>query len=212
MKAIFDNLYQFTSYIPLIDLTFHQYLIDIDEPVLVHTGNKKQAEAIIPQIKEVLGNKELKYIFVSHFEADECGGVGLILKEYPSAKVIASEVTARQLDGFGLVSDVLVKEAKSTLRIEDTDFKFIGYPSEMHLWEGLLLFDLKRGTLFSSDLMIRFGNSGGKVLESTLDKELDRITKDQVPDKEKREKLIDDLKKEDIKFIATGHGECIRVV
>ena len=31
-------------------------------------------------------------------------------------------------------------------------------------------------------------------------------------DTEKREKLIGDLKKEDIKFIATGHGECIAIM
>ena len=98
------------------------------------------------------------------------------------------------------------------MKIGETEFKFISYPSEMHLWEGLLLLDLERKILFSSDLMIRFGNSGGEILENTLEGELDRITKEQIPDTEKREKLIGDLKEEDIKFIATGHGECIAIM
>ena len=34
----------------------------------------------------------------------------------------------------------------------------------------------------------------------------------QTPETAKREKLIGDLKKEDIKFIATGHGECIAIM
>ena len=60
MQQIFDDLYQFTNYAPPIDLTFHQYLLNIDEPILVHTGDRKQAETLIPQIKDVLMKKELK--------------------------------------------------------------------------------------------------------------------------------------------------------
>lgn len=212
MLPIFKDLYQFTSYAPPIDLTFHQYLLNIDEPILIHTGNKKQAEALVSQIKDVLAAKELKYIFVSHFESDECGGLGVILREFPRAKVIASEVTARQLDGFGIVSDVIIKKPEDKMTIGESEFRFISYPSEMHLWEGLLLFELKSGLLFSSDLMIQFGNSADKIRESTLEEELAKITIEQIPDTGKREKLVKDLKKENIKFIATGHGECVKII
>lgn len=212
MSQIFDDLYQFTNYAPPIDLTFHQYLLDLDEPILIHTGSRKVAETLLPQIKDVLMDRELKYIFVSHFESDECGGLEIILKEFPKAQVIASEVTARELDGFGISGDVLVKKPEDEMIIGGSEFKLISYPSEMHLWEGLLLLDLERKILFSSDLMISFGNSGEKTIESSLEEELARIGKEQIPDKEKREKLIEDLKKEDIKFIATGHGKCIKII
>lgn len=212
MLRIFDDLYQFNSYAPPIDLTFHQYLLNVAEPILIHTGNMKQSEELIPKIKEALAGKGLKYIFISHFESDECGGLGVILKEFPQAKVISSEVTARQLEGFGIASDVLIRKPGDIMIIGESEFEFTSYPSEMHLWEGLLLFDLKRGILFSSDLMIRFGNSGGKILENTLEEELARITKDQIPDTEKKVKLIEDLNKLNIKFITTGHGECIKII
>ena len=212
MQEISKDLYQFTSYASPIDLTFHQYLLKIDEPMLVHTGNREQAKTLIPKIKDILAGNELKYIFVSHFESDECGGLSLVLEEFPQAKVIASEVTARQLDGFGIVSDVLAKRPDDKMTIGGSEFKFIAYPSEMHLWEGLLLLDLKREILFSSDLMIRFGNTGDRVLEASLEEELTRITREQVPDKERREQLIEDIGKESIKFIATGHGQCIKII
>lgn len=212
MKKIFDDLYQFSSYVAPIDLTFHQYLLDIDEAILIHTGNKKQAEVLLPQLKNLLKERELKYIFASHFEADECGGLEDILKEFPNAKVIASEVTARQLDGFGIARDILIKKAQDKMTIGGDEFKFIGYPSEMHLWEGLLLVDLKRKILFSSDLMIGFGNFVGEVEEARLEERLAIITNEQIPDREKREKLIEDIKREEIEFIATGHGKCIKVV
>ena len=81
MPQIFDDLYQFTSYAPPIDLTFHQYLLNIDEPILIHTGSRQQAQTLLPQIKDVLMGRKLKYIFVSHFESDECGGLEIILKD-----------------------------------------------------------------------------------------------------------------------------------
>lgn len=80
MTVLNEELYQFSTYIEPINLTFHQYLLLGDEPVLVHTGNIIQAEALLPQLKAALKGKELKYIFISHFEADECGGLRVILE------------------------------------------------------------------------------------------------------------------------------------
>lgn len=212
MLKIYDNLYQFTTYVQPIDLTFHQYLINSEEPLLVHTGNISQAKELLPKLKEIIGDKEIKYIFVSHFESDECGGISVILKEYPHAKVICSEITARQLEGFGMVNNVVIKKAKDKIIIGDYEYVFISYPSEMHLWEGLLLVDNTRHILYSSDLMIRFGKINGELLERNLDDELSEITSEQIPDNNKRLKLINDLKKINIKFIATGHGKCIKII
>lgn len=86
MTFISKDLYQFNSYVEPINLTFHQYLLLGNEPLLVHTGNVMQAEALVPELKDVLNGKELKYIFISHFEADECGGLSLILEHFPKAK------------------------------------------------------------------------------------------------------------------------------
>ena len=58
----------YTNLVP----TFHQYLLLTDEPLLVHTGSVQQAEALIPKLKDILKDKILKYIFISHFESDEC--------------------------------------------------------------------------------------------------------------------------------------------
>ena len=171
-----------------------------------------QAKEILPKIKEIIEDKEIKYIFVSHFESDECGGISIILEEYPQAKVICSEVTARQLEGFGMVNNAMIKKADDKIVIGDFEYIFVSYPSEMHLWEGLLLVDNTRHILYSSDLMIRFGKTDGEILEKSLDEELSNISKEQIPDEDKRIKLIEDLKKLEIKFIATGHGKCIKII
>ncbi|BCZ46707.1 hypothetical protein psyc5s11_27740 [Clostridium gelidum] len=144
MAIINKDLHQFSSYIQQINLTFHQYLLLCDEPLLVHTGNVMQAEALLPQLKAALNSKDLKYIFISHFEADECGALSVILEHFPEALTICSEVTARQLNGFGIKAKTITKKAGEKLTTDSYELEFIDYPSEMHLWDGLLIQTLRQ--------------------------------------------------------------------
>jgi flavorubredoxin len=210
MAVIYEDLHQFSSYVPPIDLTFHQYLLLGDEPILVHTGSVQQAETLIPQLKDVLAGRTLKYIFISHFEADECGGLSLILKHFPEVRPICSEVTARQLSGFGITNNIIIKKPGEKLISNGYELEFINYPSEMHLWEGLLLMENKRGIFFSSDLVFRFGNTHGTVIEGDWQTEIENITPQQVSDPQQRAKLQDTLMQLNPKFVATGHGPCLK--
>lgn len=211
MTTIYNDLYQFSSYIPPIDLSFHQYLLLTDEPILVHTGTVQQSETLLPQLKAALNNKPLKYIFISHFESDECGGLSLLLQHFPEAKPICSEITARQLSGFGITNDILIKKPGEKLTGRDFELEFISYFSEMHLWEGLLLMENKRSLFFSSDLMFRLGKADGLVIDGNWQDEVQHITPLQVPDPEKRLQLQQTLEQLSPKFIAVGHGPCVSV-
>lgn len=108
IKELYKDLYQFSIYIPPMDFTIHQYLLAVDPAVLFATGTIRQAEQILPQIKTILKEKALKYIFVSHMESDECGGLSVFFKEYPDMTVICSALCARELPGFGYQGKILV--------------------------------------------------------------------------------------------------------
>lgn len=211
MPIINQDLHQFSTHIPQIDLSFHQYLLLTDESLLVHTGNAQQAAGLVPRLKEVLNGRALKYIFISHFEADECGGLSLILEHFPEAKAICSEVTARQIMGFGLAKEIVIKKPGEKLVTKDFELEFFNYPSEMHLWEGLLAMENHRGIFFSSDLMIRFGKEIGTVAESNWLAEIDNIRPEQIPDSQRRAQLQETLSKINPRFVATGHGPCLNV-
>jgi flavorubredoxin len=211
MQRIEQDLYQFSKYIPPIDLSFHQYLLMADDPILFHTGNAQQAADLIPQLKAALDGKTLKYIFVSHFEADECGGLSLILGSFPEAKTICSEVTARQLSGFGYKNEVIIKKPGEKLSSDSYELEFISYPSEMHLWEGLLAMENKRGIFFSSDLMIRPGEANGTIVDSNWNTEINNIRPGQVPDLERLSQLQKALVQLSPRLVATGHGPCLRL-
>lgn len=211
MTAIFNDLYQFTNYVPPIDLTFNQYLLLTEESILIHTGTIDQAKIIIPKIKELLGDKRLKYVFASHFESDECGGLSVILENFPEVKTICSAITARQLIEFGITDNVVIQNGGTKLTGNDYDLEFITYPSEMHMWEGILLFEKKRGIFFSSDLVFRYGDSHGEIIDGNWMNEVESISSEQVPNEELKDKVKVELLKFSPKFIAAGHGVCVKV-
>lgn len=208
---IFDNLIMFTSYNEHINLSFNQYLILGKEPMLIHTGNYNMAEELIPKLKEVLGDKPLSYIFVSHFESDECGGLSLLLKSFSLAKTICSPVTARQLTGFGFNHDLVVKSPNEILNLVDSSFKFISYPSEMHLWEGLLAFEEKQGLLFSSDLFIRMGEVNKPIVDSNLKEEVDKISVHQIPSPSALKAMGDVIANLPVNYFVPGHGPVLKL-
>ncbi len=209
---IFDDLYLFSSYIGFIDLTFNQYLLTGSEPVLVHTGSIDQAKALLPGLKEQLEGRRLSYIFISHFESDECGGLMYLLEHFPGAKPVCSQITARQLTGFGLADDSMAKAPGDVLEADGFRLRFLSYPSEMHLWEGLMAFEENRGLLFSSDLFIRRGAIKDKIVESRLEDELQSILPVQIPDPEARRTVQQSVRDLPVKYIITGHGPCVRIV
>ena len=211
MTEIYPDLYQFTDVLEPIKLSMHQYLLNAEEPVLIQTGAVPQAQATLPKLKELLGNRPMKYILISHFESDECGGLSLVLKEYPNAIAVCSETTARQLWGFGIAQKVEIKKPGETLRGNDFEFKIIAYPSEMHLWEGVLFMEAKRGIFFSSDLMFQMGETHGQVIESSWEEAIKKSGAKQLPNPEMQRTLVESLKTLDPVFVASGHGPCIRI-
>lgn len=208
---IFDNLYMFNSYNQYINLSFSQFLLLGEEPTLIHTGSYQMVEDLVPKLKIILGDRNLSYIFVSHFESDECGGLSLLLKHFPEAKTICSAVTARQLTGFGMFNEVIIKSPEESLSLTSLNLKFISYPSEMHLWEGLLAFETEHGLLFSSDLFIRMGKLSDSIVASNLEDELAKIASHQIPNPSALKAIQETLLKLPVKYIVPGHGPVLKL-
>lgn len=211
IKEIYTNLFQFTQLIPPIQFTIHQYLLNMEEPMLMGTGTMKQAEEMLQQIKLLLGEKELKYILVSHMESDECGGLSAFRKAYPKVTVICSELTARELSGYGYYGNINAKKGGDTLYGNGFDLTFIDYPSEVHLQNGLVFFEKNRGIFFSSDLMLRMGNGSDQVIKGDWKTEIESISSDRICNESAKEILKKTLLDLHPNFVAVGHGFCLEV-
>ena len=59
--------------------SFNQYLIVDDEPLLFHTGPRQLFPVVSEAIAAVMPIERLRYVGLSHVEADECGAMNLLL-------------------------------------------------------------------------------------------------------------------------------------
>jgi len=210
MARIYPDLYQFSVHISPINFTIHQYLLLSEEPILISTGTAQQTELILPEIKELLNGKELKYILVSHMESDECGGLSVFHKEFPNMITICSNLCARELLGFGYEGKIIAHEQGDVIFGGGFSLKFIAYPSEVHLQDGLVFYEETRKIFFSGDLMLRFGDAVCETIENQWKDEIDSIDLERIPNDEKLQALQNSLYELAPDFIAVGHGFCVK--
>ncbi len=207
--AVFDGLYRFTALNGQMNLPVNQYLLATEPSVMFATGSYDQATWILPQIKEVLNGRDLDYLFISHCEADELGGVRPFLKKYPHLKILCSAFTASQIRGYGIKADIVICDGNSVLKVGGLEFRFIRYPSEVHLQDGLLVVETTKGIFYSADLFPHRIQGMAKIINSEWEKEVESIGNSHIPVAPRCDDLKNQLLAIRPSFIATGHGPSI---
>lgn len=209
MLSLYKNLYQFSQFIQPMNFTIHSYLLATEPAILFATGTHEQSQIILPQVKEILGECKLKYIVVSHIESDECGGIEIFKSAFPDVIVICSTLAAREFSGFGYSKETIIGSTKNKLKDGELSLLFIDYPSEIHLQNGIIVYDENSGILYSSDLFLSFGNGIRKTIQSNWHKEIESISTERVPSITALAKLQLELSQISPAFIAVGHGFCV---
>ena len=141
-------------------ITFNQFLIDDEAPVLVHTGNYEEYGGIHKAISEVLDPATLAYVVLLHFEGDECGGMDRFMAEAPRAQLVGSDMSAiLNLTQFGVDYVDRVKGVRDgdTIDLGDHTLSFIETP-HVHHWDSMMVFEESTKSLFPSDLFIQPGD------------------------------------------------------
>jgi flavorubredoxin len=148
-------------------ITFNQFLIDDEEPVLVHTGVYQTCEATRKAVAEVLDPAKLAHIVLLHFEGDECGGLELFMDEAKNAQLVGSDMSALlSLTSFGFNCGDRVKGVRDGDVIDTGrhQLKFIETP-HVHHWDSMMVFEESTKSLFPSDLYIQPGDQPPVVNE-----------------------------------------------
>jgi flavorubredoxin len=91
---LIGGIYRISTYAPESRISFNQFLIDDDEPALIHTGTFPIYAGVRAAAAQVLDPSRLRYVIVAHFEADECGGMGRFVAEAPQSMLASSAVGA----------------------------------------------------------------------------------------------------------------------
>ncbi|HTF92283.1 MAG TPA: MBL fold metallo-hydrolase, partial [Verrucomicrobiae bacterium] len=74
--------------------SFNQFLIVDDAPLLFHTGPRKMFPLVREAVASVLPVERLRYIGLSHVEADECGSLNEWLAVAPQSAPLCGKIAA----------------------------------------------------------------------------------------------------------------------
>lgn len=147
---------------------FNQYLIVDEEPLLFHTGPRRMFPLIREAIAAVTPVEYLRYIGLSHFEADECGAMNEFLAVAPRAVPLCGRIAA-----MVSVNDVADRPARAladgeTLSLGTHTLRWFDTPHMPHAWECGLMMDLTTGTFFCGDLFTQGGAGDPPLTEADI--------------------------------------------
>jgi flavorubredoxin len=148
--------------------SFNQYLVVDDAPFLFHTGLRGLFPVVSEAIAAVMPVARLRYIGLSHFEADECGALNEFLTVAPSAVAVCSRVAA-----MTSVNDFANRPPRVLADNEDLDLgrhrvRWFDTPHVPHAWECGLAMDMSTGTFFCGDLFTQGGSGAVALTESDI--------------------------------------------
>ena len=88
VAEIADKVYRLSTFVPQVGptgFTFNQFLIDADQPLLFHYGQRALFPLISEAVKKVMPLDRLRWTTCSHVEADESGALNQWLAAAPKA-------------------------------------------------------------------------------------------------------------------------------
>jgi flavorubredoxin len=156
ISEIKDGIYRISGFVPGFQITFNQFLIDDNNPTLIHTGPIGMYEKIAEKVKEVIPLEKLMYVAFLHFESDEWGGMDFL--KAPKTRLLCSDVSSKlNLTGwYNVPVDHISFWENETLKTGKKTFRFIMTP-HVHHWDSMMMFEENTKSLFSSDLFIQPG-------------------------------------------------------
>jgi flavorubredoxin len=171
VHEIAAGIYRINTPIDLPDgqgFSFNQYLLVDDEPLLFHTGPR----ALFPVVSEamacVMPVERLRYVGLSHVEADECGSLNHWLARAPAAVPLCGQIAA-----MVSISDLADRPPRALadgeqLALGRHTLQWFDTPHVPHGWDCGLLMDASTGTFFCGDLFTQPGHGERALTEADI--------------------------------------------
>jgi flavorubredoxin len=162
VDEIAEKIYRLSTFVPGTagpgGLTFNQFLIDADEPLLFHCGQRFLFPTVSAAVGNIIAVDRLRWITFSHIESDECGSMNDWLAAAPGATAAHGNI------GCNIwLKDTAVRAPRALADGEVLDLggkkvRRIDTPHLPHCWDAGLLYEENTGTLFCSDLFTQMGD------------------------------------------------------
>lgn len=148
--------------------SFNQYLVVDDAPLLFHTGPRALFPVVRKAIAAVMPVERLRYIGMSHTEADECGAMNLLLATAPEAVPLCSRIAA-----MVSMNDLADRAPRALadgerLSLGRREVQWFDTPHVPHGWDAGLLMERTTRTFFCGDLFTQPGPGTEALTEADI--------------------------------------------
>ncbi|AWK70487.1 MBL fold metallo-hydrolase [Rhodococcus oxybenzonivorans] len=173
ITEIAPDIYRMSTYIDDANLIMNQFLVDGEEPLLFHTGQRFLFPSASEAVARLIPLDRLRWITFGHVEADECGAMNSWLGVAPHA-----EVAHGAMGCFVQVNDLADRMPRplddgDVLETGTRRVRHIDTPHVPHGWDAGLMFEETTSTLFCGDLFTAFGHHPALTEEELLGPALD---------------------------------------
>jgi flavorubredoxin len=162
VAEIAAGVYRLSTWIPQVappdGFTFNQFLIEADEPMLFHCGQRQLFPLVSEAVARVMPLDRLRWISFGHVEADECGSMNQWLAAAPRAEIVHG-----QLGCDVSLQDMADRPPRpladgETLDLGGKRMRWMSTPHVPHGWEAGVFYEEADGTLFCGDLLTHVGD------------------------------------------------------
>lgn len=166
---IADGIYRIATFVPDAGMSFNQFLVTGEEPLLFHTGMRALFPLTSDAVARVMPFEQLRWISFGHVEADESGALNECLVAAPSAQVAFGE-----LGCMVSVNDLADRPPRGLVDGEVLDIggkrlRYIATPHVPHGWEAGIFHEETTGTLLCGDLFTQTGESPALTHDSPME-------------------------------------------
>ena len=161
IDEIASGIHRISTYVREVGpdgLTFNQFLVEAEQPLLFHTGPRAMFPAIRDVVARVVPLERLRWITFGHVESDECGSMNEWLAAAPRAEVAHGAIGV-----MVSLNDLCDRPPRAWSDGERIDLggkriQHIDTPHVPHAWESRVLFEETTRTLFCGDLFTHTGD------------------------------------------------------
>ncbi|MFL6606255.1 MAG: MBL fold metallo-hydrolase [Steroidobacteraceae bacterium] len=172
VHEVADGIYRINTPVALPggvgQFNFNQYLIVDDDSMVFHTGPRQLFPLVREAICSVLPIERLRFIGLSHFEADECGSLNSFLAAAPQSVPVCSQLAAMvSIGDFADRAPRALADGEE-LALGRHRVRWFDTPHMPHAWECGLMLDVSTRTFFCGDLFTQGGPADVALTESDI--------------------------------------------
>ncbi len=211
IDPIVGGIYRISVWEPEVGLTFNQFLIDDEQPTLIHTGRYDDYEHVVAAVGQVLDPATLANIVLLHWEGDENGGMERLMTRAAGSRLVGSALSiGLNAHGFGLHERVQGFQEGETLALGRHTLRFLETP-HVHHWDSMMVFEETTKSLFPADLYLQPGEQPATTCENLAAQMLEtyRVTGIFAHEDPVR-RIVPKLARLDAEWVHAMHGATIR--